>query len=375
MTVPEKSTAVYLAEDLLVEILTRVPEASLARFRSTSKGWNTLFIKERKLDYKSLVVMLIDHRFYIARLDLHGIQDDSVVKIISQFSLNDRVVDIRHVFHCDGLLLCTTLDNRLVVWNPCSGETSRVIKPLNLYPGDDTYALGKSSNNTYTILRVHHHGIGYLVEPCLVEYEIYDFTSNSWRAVGKTREWSIPRRPRSRDTLQCFDFSTEKFELVSLPGDPFSYYAFALSVTRKEQNLCLLILSRNEEVNHIDVWMGTKNKSKLLTVERTLRCKFITLRTGMSFLADQENKVIVYPTKDKNSANRLHILGGDKHIQLVDLNDEGSKCSHPVNYLGPTLVQIQQGSLGVARHMESTSNVTCNGHTRLCNCYPSFHDI
>ncbi|KAF8098698.1 hypothetical protein N665_0260s0008 [Sinapis alba] len=377
MTVTENNRTVYLPEDMLVEILSRVPDASLARFRCTSKGWNALIKKERKLDYKSLVAILIDRRVYLARLDLHGIHDRNIVKVISQFSLNDPLscsseeVDIRHVFHCDGLLLCTTVDNRLVIWNPCSGETSRMIKlPLDPCSWYDTYALGKSSCNKYKILRVHHHGNGYL-GPCLVEYEIYDFKSNSWRVVGKTREWSIPRRwrggksvngntywlsfdfsqdrRRPRDTLRCFDFSTERFGLVSLPGDPLSYYAFALSVTREEQKLCLITSSRDEVHNDIDVWMGTKitstgdmSWSKLLIVERTHRSQFILLHTGMSFLADRENKVIVHPD---NSCDFLHILGEDKYIQ-VGLHDVESKCSLPV-YCGPTLVQIQQGSLGV----------------------------
>ena len=198
-------------------------------------------------------------------------------------------------------------------------------------------------------------------------------TSNSWSVVGETRDWFIPgdwRDGTSIDgntywltnkysptgtrnaALQCFDFTKERFGLVSLPGDTLSYNVFALSVTREEQKLCLLTSSR-DEVYDIDVWMGTKIKStgdiswsKLLTVERTQRYQFITLRTGMSFLADRENKVLVHPTKYKISSNcLLHILGEDKYIQ-VDLHDVGFKCSLPVQY-GPTLVQIQQGSLGV----------------------------
>ena len=113
---------IQLPEDLLVEILSRVPDASLARFLSTSKEWNSLIKTEERLRKKSLVVMLIDGRVYFARLDLHGITDDNVVKVKSQFSLNDplsssslKEVGIRHVFHCDGLLLCTTIDERLVV--------------------------------------------------------------------------------------------------------------------------------------------------------------------------------------------------------------------------------------------------------------------
>ena len=151
----EKSrNTIHLPEDLLVEILSRVPDASLARFRSTSKGLNALIKKEGRLAKKSLVVMLIDYRVYFVRLNLHGITDENVVKVISQFSLNDYPLSIRDVFHCDGLLLCTTMDEELVVWNPCSGETSRIIKPLNSKYSSDVYALGKSScNNEYKILK------------------------------------------------------------------------------------------------------------------------------------------------------------------------------------------------------------------------------
>nr|VDC71937.1 unnamed protein product [Brassica rapa] len=131
----------YHSEDLLVEILSRVPEVSFARLRSTSKGWNALIKKEERLAKKSLVVMLIHRRVYLVRLDLHG---DNIVKVISQLRLTDplssssKEVDIRRVCHCDGLFLCTTMDERLVVWNPCSGETSRIIKPFDSKYSSDT---------------------------------------------------------------------------------------------------------------------------------------------------------------------------------------------------------------------------------------------
>ncbi|CAF1931815.1 hypothetical protein Bca4012_073379 [Brassica carinata] len=366
----KRKNTISLPTDLLVEILSRVPEASLARLRSTSKEWNALIKKEVRRAKKSLVVMLIDYRVYLVRLDLH----DNFAKVRSQFSLNDPLsssseeVDVRRVCHCDGLLLCTTMDERLVVWNPCSGETSRIVKPLNSHHYTDTYALGKSScNNEYKISRVHHPGHGF-GRPCLVKYEIYDFTSNLWRLVGETREWSLPGAwqygtsvdgntywlsydfnqacPTNVNTLGCFDFTIERFGCVSLPVDPLSYYVYALSVTREEQKLCLL--TYRYEGQDIDIWMATKIKitgdmswSKLLTVKRTH-----PLCNGMSFLADRENKVLVCPTKYKNSSNCLHIVGTDKYIQ-VDHHDVGSESSLPYRYDDPTLVQIQRGSLGL----------------------------
>ncbi|CAN7106205.1 unnamed protein product [Brassica rapa subsp. narinosa] len=70
-----------------------------------------------------MLISTIYSKVYLVRFNLHGIHDkNNVGKVISQFSLNDplsssslKEVGIRHVFHCDGLLLCTTIDERLVV--------------------------------------------------------------------------------------------------------------------------------------------------------------------------------------------------------------------------------------------------------------------
>ncbi|KAL0706952.1 hypothetical protein Bca4012_073378 [Brassica carinata] len=331
-----KRNIVYLPKDVLVEILSRVPEASLARLRSTSKEWNALIKKDARLDKKSLAIILIDCRVYLARLDLH---DNNLVKVISQLRLTDPLsssseeVDVRRVCHCDGLLLCTTMDERLVVWNPCSVETSRIIKPLNSKYSSHTYALGKSScNNEYKILRVYHLGDGWM-SACLVEYEIYDLTSNSWRAVGEARGWTFPRNWRHGTS-----------------ADGNTYYSFLLILVKivKDREIPYDILI----IRQRDVWIATKIKgtgdmswSKLLSVKRTSRDQFFRLCNGMSFLADREHKVILHPIKYKDSSKFLHIVGEDKYIK-VDLHDVGSKYPLPVSCV-PTLVQIQQGSLGL----------------------------
>ncbi|KAG2306434.1 hypothetical protein Bca52824_026182 [Brassica carinata] len=346
----KRRNTVYLPEELLVEILSRVPEASLARFRSTSKGWNALIKKDGRLAKNSLFAMVIYHKVYLVRLNLHGIHDDNVEKVISQCSLSDplsssslKQVGIRCVFHCDGLLLCTTMDNTLVVWNPCSGDTSRIIKPRFIHNGSDTYALGKSTcNNEYKILRVHQQGNPFF-DSCLVEYEIYDFTSDSWSVVGESRDWFIAVRQGT-----CVDGNTYWLTYTYSPSEMRK----ALRLTREEQNLCLLTSSRDEEVHDIDVWMATKIKgtgdmswSKLLTAKRTHSQQFLGFRAGMSFSVDREAKVFLHPTKFKNSSNCLHIVGEYKHIK-ADLHDVESKRSNHVKR-GPTLVHIQQGSSGL----------------------------
>lgn len=94
---------------------------------------------------------------------------------------NSEEVDIDKVFHCNGLLLCFTKNSRLVVWNPCLGET-RWIHPKTGY-NISRFALGYEENKfcrSYKILiswwdcyKPNPHA----------EVEIYEFSSDSWRVV------------------------------------------------------------------------------------------------------------------------------------------------------------------------------------------------
>ncbi|KAL1212881.1 putative F-box protein [Cardamine amara subsp. amara] len=177
--------------DLIEEILSRVPAKSLARLRSTSKQWNTLlksgrFVRMHSANApkESLIIMLMDEKVYFAKANLHGIRN----KVASKFNLIDPhfispQVYIRDVFHCHGLLLCTTCNNRLVVCNPCSGET-KWITLRNGYKTFDLYALGYDNKSlNYKVLRVDCQGGHFPGMGNNYEIEIYDFTTDSWRVL------------------------------------------------------------------------------------------------------------------------------------------------------------------------------------------------
>ncbi|CAN6937039.1 unnamed protein product, partial [Brassica oleracea var. botrytis] len=94
-----------------------------------------------------------------------------------------KYLDFSHIFHCDGLILCSTKEiPRLVVWNPCTGQR-RNIKPRACYRYVDIYALGYSTSvsmisRSYKILRC-----GYYQYDRVGECEMYEFCSDSWRVL------------------------------------------------------------------------------------------------------------------------------------------------------------------------------------------------
>ncbi|KAJ4873389.1 putative F-box protein [Raphanus sativus] len=98
------------------EILSRVPATSLKRLRSTCKLWNGIFNDTRfakvhfdKAAKQYMVLKLMEeNRLCSFRGDELGLIDP----------LYSAEFKISHVFHCDGLLVCTSENRRIVVWNP-----------------------------------------------------------------------------------------------------------------------------------------------------------------------------------------------------------------------------------------------------------------
>ncbi|KAG7583281.1 F-box-like domain superfamily [Arabidopsis suecica] len=289
----------YLPEELVVEILSRVPLTSVARLRWASKGWNAM--------------------------------------------IKDKILAI------DGLFLCTTKDDRLVVWNLLSRET-RWIQPEKSYTTIDIFALGYNNKSScYTILRMFRLHNEF---QSMYKYEVYDFTSNSWRVSGVTTGWFIPLSQIRRGMfvkgntywlaedlehpeiehsfLLSFDFSSETFQCSSLPADANTLY-MALSVSREQQ-----------------LWMATKIEStgalswtKFLTVTRSGVCYPYYLRM-ISFLIDQENKVVYCKSLFTNT---IHIVGENKYIEFNDGVAEPPNEFHTLFLLSyvPSFVKIQQG--------------------------------
>ncbi|CAA7012855.1 unnamed protein product [Microthlaspi erraticum] len=296
-----------LPGDLVEDILSRVPAKSLARLRSTSYQWNvqlkSLFFAKKQSakapTEESLTIILMDFRVFLVKINLRGIHGNNVApafKVVAQLYLKDPFtysssqVDIRNVFpSCDGLLLCTTKDDRLVVWNPCSGVT-KWIKPRNSYDEYDKFALGyhnKSSCKQYKILRVAYR------QGQDNEYEIHDFTTDSWRVIDvKTiNVWLSP---------YCPDRG------VSVKGNTYWIALDTTQVVREEQ-LCLL--GMDDEDAHSHVWVTTTSPGSVLSWSKilTLNNRFTMFNTAVSFLVDEENKALVccnqYSTTGTRSSN------------------------------------------------------------------------
>ncbi|ESQ56257.1 hypothetical protein EUTSA_v10027471mg [Eutrema salsugineum] len=387
-----------LPEDLLEEILCRVPAIPLKRLRSTCKRWNRLFNDKRftrkHIDTaakQSLILLKIEKKLRIFSLTVDHKRSPSIdvkgeLSLIDPRSSLDQF-QISKVSHCDGLLLCTNKDNtRLVVWNPCTGQT-RWIQPLIHHRSSDTLTLGsyqdkKSGNKSYKILRYNKFSPEQ-------RFEIYEINSGSWRIVKVTPNcrilytgprvslkgkaywfgWDIKENYQYDFFLVCFDFTTERFGRMRLPYQ-HSYQTMSLSVVREEK-LSMLLQRTNTQWREIWVTNKIGYQTMSLSVVREEKLSVLLQRTNtqwreiwvtnkigewtrvltildsppfyrcgtISFLVDEEKKVVVCCEKKVV----VYIAGEDNKVTQVDFGEAATlgKYDPVIHSYVPSLVQIQ----------------------------------
>lgn len=368
-----------LTDDLLEEILSRVPARCLKRLRSTCKQWNALFNDHRftkkhfdKATKEFLVLMLRTSAVYSMSVKLSGIHNniDPTMEVKGELGLFDFYNF--EIMHCNGLLLCTNpmIDSMVVVHNPCMGQT-RWIELRTVYKRSDKFALGYTNNksccNSNKILRFS----GRYYKHVFAEFEIYEFNSNSWRVLDEvSHNWRLATEGRGvslkgntywiasdreklvDDFLLEFDFTKERFQPLRLPFKCDCHYdTVVLSTVREEQ---LAVLFENEVESTLEIWLTNKiDKPNEVSWRKLFKVgvddnKTYMFAFSMSFMVDEEKKVALccdtYMGEDDKTTD-VFIIGEDT-FREVDLLEESAyqptymeKEPFLFSYV-PSLVQI-----------------------------------
>lgn len=194
-------------------------------------------------------------------------------------------------------------------------------------------------------MRVDHQGRSRGINN---EYEIYDFTTDSWRVLGPKTDWYLPlshcgvsvkgntywiafhRGTPYHEFLLSFDYSTERFGMQPLPHQ-FHCVAKVLSVVREDQ-LCLCVTNSTG----LHVWVTTISTKSVMSWKRLFEVnashnKDYGFSNGVSLLANEQNKLVLCC----NNYIYVYPDGGNVTCKLP--------CSHLLNYV-PSLAHIQQGT-------------------------------
>lgn len=323
-----------LPQDLIEEILSRVPVKSLRRLRSTCKRWyhQALFKDPRFIEkhfdktarqYHALMVMSSWVCPVSSILDRSVLTTETYLVLGGRISLtvpnsDGALVDVSNAFHCDGILLCTNHEaNMLVAWNPFSGQTRWLQPHTRNYFG--IYALGYDKNElfrNYKILRVPcrkgklsvWEKLGATPESDDLKPEIYEFRTNSWRSLdaiitpqafintcGVSLKGSTYWVSRGNGySLLCFDFSSERFQPLCAPiGHDDHSGTMTLSVAGEER---ISLFYQSQETRKVEIWMTDGIETTFVSWSKFLTIDVVDpfFSNSMSFfIIDEEKKVFL----------------------------------------------------------------------------------
>nr|XP_023928360.1 F-box/kelch-repeat protein At3g06240-like [Quercus suber]XP_023928361.1 F-box/kelch-repeat protein At3g06240-like [Quercus suber] len=261
-----------LPNEVIAEILSRLPVKSLGQFRCVSKPWLSLlsdphFIKmhlKQKLSHKLFMYfMFCSKKFKIQSLDYEALvsgDDDekSAGKNLQLPVAMGSLRGVRILGSCNGLLCLGIGDNDIIMWNPCIGEYKRLQEASGL----GSYGFGYDCcNDDYKLVKViPRNGSDE------IGVDVFSLKTNSWKRVcygghsfdlvddvGTLLNGSVYWQAKREDTKETkfiivsFDLVKEKFRELPKPDSKFAEGPL-LGVLGESLCACRSLFGKNVEV-------------------------------------------------------------------------------------------------------------------------------
>ena len=325
-----------LPQDVVVEILSRLPVKSLMRFNCVHKSWYALmrshhFItKHHKFATSNNLGrgVLFKYRSSKGHLCVSLLSNDTleVSRDVDLLSLFPDKIDYLPCIYgpCNGIFLLQGLytmgDNAedLVLWNPATRETKvlpKIKRGCRYNSGkhlDCKFGFGIDPNtNDYKVVRiVDCHGCRQ--QP---QFEVYNLSTDSWRVIDRSpsklyniyfsrfpsylngfhhwkaaevykkargKGWMFPEHGPTRMFIVSFDMSNEVFLETPLPTVPCALGSLKNDIAVINDSVSLIVGycgTRNLRNGWFDIWV----MSSEIGVERTWTKKFKVEGSGLEF--------------------------------------------------------------------------------------------
>ncbi|XP_065632120.1 putative F-box protein At3g10240 [Quercus suber] len=262
----------YLPEEVVLEILQRLPVKSLIRFRCVSKSWNSLittpaFINSHltrshslSSDSNKLIVRHCLDKPYVEHYKLIDDSNDSFDQIqnIELPISSRRIQHFRLIGSANGLFSLYEKE-RFILWNPSIRKFITLPKPCITVKAHGHLACRSAfgfdpRTNDFKVVRIAFPSVE--AKPPLIE--AYSLNEDSWKLTTASfppgidfSDWHRPaaslfgavhfavydKDNRSRPLVLSFDLGDEVFRLMSLPNCAFSWSNIQTSVDFRQRDM------------------------------------------------------------------------------------------------------------------------------------------
>ncbi|KAL6505498.1 hypothetical protein OROHE_022901 [Orobanche hederae] len=294
-----QSAHVYLPQEIIEEILSRLPVKSLLRFRCVSKSWlclfgSTQFVKThlqnlaRNTSFSHHKVIFSVRDGGLKQYSLQSLLNDGPNPIPTGLCSNGVVETGDHIVGCCNGLVCIVKEGgkRVLLWNP----STRISKEVPHHDHDDhsihTCAFGWDEwSGAYKVI----------VVLCSVGeqerlYKVYSSRTNSWKNVDGLEFCSHPGQFANGKLhlfglnveIVTFDLKTDVFGTMELPDKPDDWHnhSAAMGVLGGCLSLCY-VYAKDLDGHHkqrLDLWVMKKHESWVKVMAVPFYWEFVMAR-------------------------------------------------------------------------------------------------
>ncbi|KAL3813346.1 hypothetical protein ACJIZ3_014614 [Penstemon smallii] len=339
-----------LSEDVMTEILLRLPVKSLLRFKCVSKHWYKLIKSPRFIDHhfnhdsNKSSLLIYHYRRQLHRRIFSLCEDEMFSRLEEpehlQFPFLVHIIGplngIFCVFNCRG----GDWVGHGALWNPATREfhaipVSRPNVPSYYFPTKEEIGLGLDPlTNNYKVVRIFwDENIDHNApNPSLIS--VYDSGTDSWRhfedndlvikdlkePLGNTYlngsyYWLMDDCSRNYAVLE-FDMSTEVYKEIEVPDCVDSHCVY---LTLYDNALSMLSFDENEVRKSVDVWVmkeeGCWIKQFTLGPRLNINWPLMFWKNGEIFLESNSHALILFNLNTSECRN----IGVSRESRNCDL--------------------------------------------------------
>ncbi|KAK1294761.1 F-box protein CPR30 [Acorus calamus] len=273
-----------ISQDIILNILSRLPLKSLMRCKCVSKHWYSLIndpilaelhLQRSNCDSINLVICHYDPSRTAWDILIYKFDNENQPQFSA--SLKTDIEDITSVYSCEGLI-CISGSSGIHICNPSTRELVTLPRSNSLKK-PSMHGFGYSpSTKEYKVVQLIHNKLIDGCSPLSSKFEVLTLGTKSWRPIGNAPYVLHPKKnsitlngimywltctkkrgPDSVEEIATFNVGDERFGAFSGPPDCHALEGMsAVSLGVLQGTLCLTCdyYSRGHSVNHkLEIWM------------------------------------------------------------------------------------------------------------------------